>query len=403
MLSVTVIKKILLARYLHQLAVRELKSTGEMMAFAGVNLLHDGLEAFLLGVAEHVNAKIAANTRFDQYLDLIDANISPKQPLPFRSKLLRLNRIRVDSKHHAIRPDPGDVAELLPALRDFFEQVTDAVLHLNFATISLVDLLEDGKTKEALKNAERELENGSYADCLLNCRKAIYLEIEKDYDIAPFGKDKGPLTTYYLRASSRAPVYARTEAYIEQNVKDPIDYIVLGRNELNAHLNEIGVDLTVFWNVWRLTPAVYFMKDLDRWAVKKTFERVKDKKGDAEYVFAAVVDIVLGIHLKRRQMKYSEFGGYRLVQLRREEVPVYVKAQKSGSVQMITPKGVSEVISSWSVDGLDSGVYWYCVDAQARVVGYIADDDIATVKDIPEADMVERLLRHLTPSTEKSP
>ena len=78
----SIIHKLLLARRLLDLAGENLSSANELSLAIGVNLLQDSVEAFLLAIAEHVNAQIQGKTGFEQYIDLIDAKIVPKS-LPF--------------------------------------------------------------------------------------------------------------------------------------------------------------------------------------------------------------------------------------------------------------------------------------------------------------------------------
>ncbi len=102
-MEIETLRRLALARHLNQLAVSSLRSKNDLHLFAAANLLQDAAEAFLLAIADHVDAQIDQNTSFDKYFVLINGRISPKE-LPFKSKLLRLNRIRIDSKHYAIQP-----------------------------------------------------------------------------------------------------------------------------------------------------------------------------------------------------------------------------------------------------------------------------------------------------------
>lgn len=63
-----------------------------MHLFSAVNLFQDAVEVFLVAVADYVEASIDQNTKFDKYFVQINQKIAPKE-LPFKSKLLRLNRV----------------------------------------------------------------------------------------------------------------------------------------------------------------------------------------------------------------------------------------------------------------------------------------------------------------------
>jgi hypothetical protein len=107
MLSEGVIKRLTLARYFYRLAADNARADREVTTFAAINLLQDSVEFFLLAALEHLDAEVKGRTTFEQYLDSIDARIDPKK-LPFRAKLLQLNKVRVNAKHHGIRPETTD-------------------------------------------------------------------------------------------------------------------------------------------------------------------------------------------------------------------------------------------------------------------------------------------------------
>ena len=102
-MDIETVRRISLARHLYELGISSLRSKNDISLFSAVNLLQDSVEAFLIAIADHVSASTDQNTKFDKYFVEIDKKIAPKT-LPFKSKLLRLNRIRIDSKHYGIQP-----------------------------------------------------------------------------------------------------------------------------------------------------------------------------------------------------------------------------------------------------------------------------------------------------------
>lgn len=99
----SVINKLTLARHLFRMAEENLRSQRELALFAAANLMQDAVEAFLLAASEHLNAGIDSKTAFEGYFTKIDAKLDPKQ-LPFRVKLVALNKVRVNAKHHGVAP-----------------------------------------------------------------------------------------------------------------------------------------------------------------------------------------------------------------------------------------------------------------------------------------------------------
>ena len=155
-MDIETVRLVSLARYLHELGVSNLRSGNDLRLFAAVNLLQDAVEFFLIAVARQVGARIEDRMDFDKYFVAIDEKISPKQ-LPFKSKLLTLNKIRVNAKHYGIQPDRDECRRLALSVREFFDEVTTSHLGASFATLSAIDLHRDGEVRNALLEAKTAL------------------------------------------------------------------------------------------------------------------------------------------------------------------------------------------------------------------------------------------------------
>lgn len=374
-MNIETVRRIALARHLNQLAVSSLRSSNDLQLFAATNLLQDAAEAFLVAIADHVDAAVDQNTKFDRYFVLINERIAPKE-LPFKTKLLRLNRIRVDSKHYGIQPARDECDRLAVSLREFFEEVSLSILGVVFSTVSAIDLLEDGNSKSALLEAKVALEAGDHTACSIACRKAIYLEIEWRYDIRMFkdGKPRGLLAGF-----SDAPFFARNVEYIQQNVHNPTDFIVLDHSKLDHDLLKDGVNPTAYWNLWRLTPEIYRTLD-DQWVVKEDFDKLDAEflEDKIEYIFSTAVDIVLCLHTARKAMKTGGYGRY-FLELRREEVSVFESADRTSKIVATSPPGLVRIDTDYRVIGLKGdATYWHVshFDDGCRLRGYIHADDV---------------------------
>lgn len=374
-MDIEIIRRISLARHLYELGVSSLRTKNDIYLFSAVNLLQDSVEAFLIALADHVHAAFDQNTKFDKYFVLINDKIAPKE-LPFKSKLLRLNRIRIDSKHYGIQPERDECDRLSVAVHEFFDETSSEHLGASFSTISAIDLLKEGETKSLLLEAKADLEKGNMENCAINCRKAIFLEIEKDYNISEYkvGKPLGILAGF-----TYAPYYTLTKDYIDKNVKDPTDYIVYDHSHINQDLLTQGVDNTAFWNVWRLTPEVFKTKD-GLWIVKHDFDKLdKDLLGDKiEYIFSTTLDIILSIHKTRQGIRSSGYGRYHL-ELKQENVSVFEKADKNSKVIVTTPPGMLKIETDFRVEGLEGdGPYWHVRNLKKKlfIYGYIHNDDV---------------------------
>ncbi|MGH8644868.1 MAG: hypothetical protein ACREX4_10585 [Gammaproteobacteria bacterium] len=328
-----------------------------------------------------MNAQIQSKTGFEQYIDLIDAKIAPKA-LPFRSRLLAMNKSRVNSKHFGLAPAQSEVSGLLVTVREFFDEVASSIIGVTFASVSLIDLLRDREAKDFLREAEGAFAAGDFETSLFSCRKAIFVRIEQDYDVAPFETDRDANMWGLALLGRKAPFYARNKDYISKNVREPTDYIVLDHSELDMDLMRKGIDTVSFWNVWRLTPEVYRSKKDTPWVQKRDLGKLEAEgiKERAEYVLDTTITMLVSADQRTAAARWTEPRRY-FVRLRREAAPLYEKAILTSTVKGHVPPGVTELFVDYSVDALDgAGTFWHVshYDEKFFLSGYISNDEIET-------------------------
>ncbi len=135
---------------------------------ACVNLLQDAIEIFFLAAFDALNIPIGKKAEFSHYLDKLSEHLS--YDLPYRHRLLELNKVRVLSKHDGVTPNRDGY---ISAARHFLEDACARTTGTDFWTVSLRDLLDENETKQLIKNAETYFENGEFANSLVECRKAF--------------------------------------------------------------------------------------------------------------------------------------------------------------------------------------------------------------------------------------
>jgi hypothetical protein len=377
----SVIRKIRVARYLLSLAESHLKDTSDLAVFAGTHLLQDAVELFLVATAEHLHATTTSNMKFEAYMDAIEQKVG--NALPYRPKLLRLNRIRVESKHHGGQPPRDECKTLLTPVKEFCLDVSDQYIGVNFNTVSLVDILNAGEIKQFLKQAEVALTERDYETCLVECRKALFTEFELAYDLAMHLGSANSLHRVMMILSGRGAKvshFARNEKFIKDHVTNPTDYIYIDRDQVERDLLVLGVDSQAFWNVCRLTPPVYKPQDKKaQWIIKRDFALVDEDtvKPNAEYVFPTTVEIMIAVHQSRQKVKPRSSQTFHVNV--RDEAPIYRDADKTSAVTGYVPKGMLKVDTDFSVSGLDGTQYYFVriltKDHQA-FDGYIDESDV---------------------------
>jgi hypothetical protein len=148
---------------------------------------------------------------------------------------------------------------------------------------------------------------------------------------------------------------------VDVEVKNPTDLIVIDREHLERTLLKYGIDQHAFWNVQRLTPAIYNNGSANSdWIVKRELSLFESEsiRASAEYVFPATVEMMIAVHRTSEKTKHRGSAPTFFVKLAHEEVPVYEKADKTSNVRGHTPKGVHQINTDFSVNGLDGETYW---------------------------------------------
>lgn len=369
------VKRVCLARCLYELASDCLRARDDIRLYAAVNLMQDAVEAFLIACCDQLGVLTDAKMPFDKYIDAINTRIAP-QALPSKARLIRLNTARVASKHHGIQPDRAECERFAVHVRDFFEEVSQSVLGVNFFTLSAFDLLTPGEAKRELEQASAHFERGDYYAAALGCRKAIYLEIESHYDISSFADGAKPSL---LGPLSKAPYYAKNADYIRKNVGEPTSYIVLDHAEVDRELLKYGVDTADFWNLWRLTPAVFRKAD-GNWVARESLEHMSalTNRDLVGYILSTALSIVLAIHSSRKRTR-NRGVGFSVVTLKENSVHVFEKADPSSPSKLIVLDEPKFVVMS-RVEGLnDTLTYWQGFANPAGdpfVTGYVRDCDV---------------------------
>jgi len=176
-----------------------------------------------------------------------------------------------------VQPDRNEVDGFLAGVTDFFVEVSKTHLGVDFTSISLVELLKSKEIKSAFAASLTALSEKRFTDALIECRKGFYFEFEQPYDISTFQDAALPKRTFQ-HIWCRSPAHAKSADYISRSVSEPTDYRVFDHARVNADLSKDGINHTTFWNIWHLTPALYYSKEKDQWFVKHEY-RVLEEQG----------------------------------------------------------------------------------------------------------------------------
>jgi hypothetical protein len=307
-------------------------------ASSGLIILQDALELIFLaalvekGVDEQ---KSLENFSFDQLI----GELKKQGIRVIKSGTLKaLNKQRVIIKHYGQVSEPQTVGTYYTVAHQAVNEVLEQVVGKRLDQVVLNELIRNEETNKYLTDACEALEQEKYFKCLINIRKAIFIEIEQDYCIYEW-RDSEPNEPPGLlglaRGGSKAPYYTRNKAWIEQNVKDPFDYIQRDHDRIRQDLLEWGASTQDFWNVWRLTPEVIRLSREEDWLLKGELKHVYQAATKENAIFCLDRAVTLlskkqAHHDLARWLDYSPRDRLR-VRLK-ERATLYKKATNSSEV-----------------------------------------------------------------------
>ncbi|MCR9194002.1 MAG: hypothetical protein NXH88_04670 [Hyphomonas sp.] len=366
-------------KYYISLALQQSTSERRTPNLIAVGLIHDAIELFFLAAADFLDLRVKSSARFLDYLDQIESAVS-EQKLPFRQRIKSLNELRRTTKHHAAAHENAELQKAVADGLQFLQAASELIFDRTWSSISLVGQIEQKEVREILSKAHELLSLGEWYHCLVECRKAFYVLFEKRSDIRSFkDRDEDKASNILADAMCEAPWFAKDSKYIENHVKEVFDFIVLDYNSLDTKLLKDGINPQAFWNIRRLTPAVYQLED--EWLVQRSYqiEEANRIRSDAEYVFETLVNLVVQREQRQKGERLNATKGNWVVHLRAPGAKVYTKATKRSSVHREVPEHIKTLTTNSATPGIDGdGTYWSVshFEKDLWIMGYLHESDI---------------------------
>lgn len=172
-----VIEQLVLSKYLFREGEKKLDSRDPFSAGLAISLFQDATELFVWTVAKEYDARVTDKTSFAGIWDLIrDARLNTKKhELPLRAKMLNLNKARVNFKHYGNLPASREAGKFQGYTEDFLRESMKLFFDVDFADVSLADLVRNEEVKREIKEAERSLKENVPKESVMACAKAEYL------------------------------------------------------------------------------------------------------------------------------------------------------------------------------------------------------------------------------------
>ena len=257
-------RRLAFIRYLHHQGVEQGRLP-EPQSSAAVLLLHDAVEAFLLLAAEHLGA--GASREFGQYWDALSpAKLPGGVDLAVKQGMQRLNRVRVNLKHHGVQPSKTAIDQNLADTATFFAANTPLVFGIDYDQVSMADVIEQEKVRELVRKAEAASAGGDHIGAMVALSDACELLL---LPRRPGSRKPSPLrfgdsirwwgglnrVQNALRPSGNGrgvDIHAHDRQFLVEHINTVTD-VVMALQEA-ARVTALGIEYAAYLRFIRLTP-----------------------------------------------------------------------------------------------------------------------------------------------------
>lgn len=177
-LSADALKRITYSRYLLSRAKSHYREGDSLSGAETVLALHDAAEILMRVITDHLN--VHPRYGFMEFWTKVEA---AGQPLPpNKGSFDRLNALRVGFKHKGNLPNASLVADFIPIVEEFCREVSQQYLSVDYASVGLVDLIENGKARELIRKAEAHRRDEEWEECMCRLSDAM-AELYKETEV----------------------------------------------------------------------------------------------------------------------------------------------------------------------------------------------------------------------------
>lgn len=299
------IRRLAFIKYFFQFA-REQSKLPSPQNYLSILMFHDSVELFLHLSAESLSASLT-DINFMKYFTRINKELEDKK-LSQKISMDKLNKTRVSLKHRGLYPNPDDIDYFRVSTQTFFEENCLIVFGIEFADISLLNLIQDEEVRKELENAQNISNNGHYKESLEIISVAFQILLEnyeknkKIYELSPFriGVDLDRGTDFSSGFTEDRGLYNLTKTV--KRIQEVLKIIIL------------NLDYRKYFKFKLLTPDnVIYAKNVrfkPVWFSGR--DKMDFKKADVEYCIEFVIESSLKIQefdfeIDKKNFPYSFF------------------------------------------------------------------------------------------------
>jgi len=286
------VQRLAFIKHLFNVAVEQSRQP-DPLAAASVLTFHDSIELFLHLACEYLNVNLKTYTPFMGYFDLLE-------PYGFTQKVAmeRLNKSRVDLKHHGLLPHKQDIEGFRASAMNFFIDNTPLVFGIDFENISMINLVTYEETKARLKQAEEHKQKGELEQALVKIAYAFDQLINEFERTKHSGFGHSPFFFGYdmsFESSSNMGLNIEDNPFKDfgfsnfvKNVSDSIESM-----KKAIEILSLGLDYRQYIRFRLLTPEIFYVNGQYG---HRIIREEKPSKEDYEFCFNFVIDSA--IHLQ---------------------------------------------------------------------------------------------------------
>lgn len=224
-------------------------------------MLQDFVELVVLAALDELDVNEERSLESKSFDELLGELKKQGIPIIKSGTIKALNKQRVISKHYGQLTEVVSTVNYFNIAEAFVDDLLMKVVGKKLQEVFMTDLLKDGPVKEAVKRAIDLAEKADYFNALVELRKAFFLAYEKDYSIYAWrDQDKDQqsagLLSWALRGGMKAHYWKRNKQWIDENIKEPTDYVQIDYDQLKIDCMEWGLSTVHVENFRRLTPEV---------------------------------------------------------------------------------------------------------------------------------------------------
>ncbi|MFD5399281.1 hypothetical protein ACFWJW_34370 [Streptomyces sp. NPDC127097] len=210
------------------------------------------MEHFLLRSAAHLGVNLPNDMKFLQYWEKLKPKLPTGQELPSKQALSRVNRLRVDLKHHRNIPSSQAIAQSKTGVTTFFTDATRMIFDVDFNAVDMVDLVARTETARLLHVAQPHADVDDIVSALAGLVMA-FEELLEHYTarMKPWGRS--PFSFGEKIPSFRPPREERNSPMARQ-----VKVLTQASRELQEAMRVIalGIDYARYAQFEAMTPGV---------------------------------------------------------------------------------------------------------------------------------------------------